>query len=341
MSWRINDRGRRGARMIRGLLLAAPVFLRLAGVALGEPVVTKTTWREIDAYKITDGRAEAVVVPKLGGRVMVFRLVGGANFIWSGEPGAETKPVTQMWGGEKTSIGPHTMWKFTQPRTWPPPAPDAAEHAAEVLDGGRLRTVSPPWESCGGARITREYGFDAKGDFVMTHTISKVAGGQQLGAVWVIAQTVPSDFVFVPLNPQSPYKDNFFWFDFGGPKDRKGVLALSPSLLRIRPVTGEGFKIGASPKQPALATVKDGLAFVQRADAQDGQYPEGADGAGLSVEVYHHHLPGPGEYTELEFLSPLRRLDEGATLTTRWTLREWPSDPPHGEVKAAEKLLAP
>ena len=34
-------------------------------------------------------------------------------------------------------------------------------------------------------------------------------------------------------------------------------------------------------------------------------------------------------------------LDEGATLTTRWTLREWPADPPHGEAKAAEKLLAP
>ena len=341
MSWKINNHGRHRVGVIRGLVLAAPVFFQLAGAAFAEPVVTKTTWREMDAYQLTDGRAEAVVVPKLGGRVMVFRLVGGTNFIWSGEPGAETKPVTQMWGGEKTYIGPHTMWKFTQPRTWPPPAPDATEHAAEVLAGGRLRTVSPPWESCGGARITREYGFDAQGDFVMTHTISKVPGSQQLGSVWVIAQTIPSDAVFVPLAPDSPYKDNFFRFGFGAPRERLGAEILSPALLRLRPIAGEGFKIGASPRQPALATVKDGLAFVQRADAQDGQYPEGADGAGLSVEVYHHDLPGPGEYIELEFLSPLHRLDEGATLITRWTLREWPADPPHGEAKAAEKLLAP
>ncbi len=39
--------------------------------------------------------------------------------------------------------------------------------------------------------------------------------------------------------------------------------------------------------------------------------------------------------------TPARHLGRGATLTTRWTLREWPGEPPHGEAKAAEKLLAP
>ena len=329
------------SRLSRWLLLAAVAMACSSSALAAESIVTKTTWREIDAWQISDGRAVAVVVPKLGGRIVVFGLVGGTNFIWTGEPGTERKPPTQMWGGEKTYIGPHTLWKFTQPRMWPPPAPDAAEHSAEVLAGGRLRTVSPPWEGYGGAEITREYGFDAQGDFVMTHTIGKVPGSRQIGAVWVIAQTIPSDCVFVPLNPQSPYKDNFFWFDFGKSKEKKGARTLSPSLLKIQPVTGEGFKLGASPKKPALATIKDGIAFVQRAEPQDGQYPEGGDDAGMSVEVYHHDLPGTGEYTELEFLSPLRRLDEGATLKTRWTLVGWPSEQPHGEAKAAEKLLAP
>ena len=72
-----------------------------------------------------------------------------------------------------------------------------------------------------------------------------------------------------------------------------------------------------------------------------GWPPPAPDSAAHAAEVYHHDLPGPGEYVELELLSPLRRLDAGATLTTRWTLREWPSDPPRGEAKAAEKLLAP
>lgn len=334
MRSKTNERGLTGGPLVVALALAL-------STAAAEPVVTPTTWREIEAYRITDGRAEAVVVPKLGGRVTVFGLVGGANFIWSGEPGAERREPPLMWGGDKTYIGPDSLWKLMRDRAWPPPAPDFAAHTAEVLPGGRLRTVSTPWEDFGGARVTREYGFDAGGDFVVTHTIGKVPGANIHGAVWVITQTIPSDGVFVPLNPQSPYKDNYFWWGFSKSRERRGVHVLSPALLKVQPVTGEGFKLGADAKQPALATVKDGLAFVQRADPQDGQYPDGADGAGLSVEVYHHDLPGPGEYVELELLSPLRRLDAGATLTTRWTLREWPADPPHGEAKAAEKLLAP
>ena len=43
-------------------------------------------------------------------------------------------------------------------------------------------------------------------------------------------------------------------------------------------------------------------------------------------EVYHHDARGPGEYVELEFLSPLRRFDEGVTLTTRWSIHALPVD---------------
>ena len=296
----------------------------------------KTTWREMEAFQLSDGRCAAVVVPKLGGRIVSYGLIGGTNFIWTGEPGAEKKPVTQSWGGDKTYIGPHTMWHFTLPRMWPPPAPDATEHTAEPLADGRLRTISPPWESYGGARITREYGFDAKGDFVITHTIGKVSGSTLIGAVWDITQTIPTPRVFVPLNAASPYADHFFLFDFAKPKTDIGARVLSPTLLQIEPITGAGFKLGAHPPQPALAAVKDGVAFVQHADPQPGQYPEGADGAGLSVEVYHHHAPGAGEYVELELLSPLHRLDEGATLTTRWNLHALPKE---WDATTIERLL--
>jgi hypothetical protein len=327
--------------MTRRHCFAACIFALCAPLLSAEPTVTKTTWREIDAYKLTDGRAEAIVVPKLGGRIVAFGLVGGTNFIWSGEPGAEKREPPLMWGGDKTYIGPDSLWPLTRGKGWPPPAPDSAAHTAEILPGGRLRIVSTPWEDYGGARITRECGFDAAGEFVTTHTIEKIPGSQKIGAVWDIAQTIPSDGVFVPLNPKSAYKENYFWFGFSKPTARTGVHPLSPSLLKLKPATGEMFKLGADIKTPALATVKDGIAFITRADPQEGQYPDGAPDAGLSVEVYHHDLPGPGEYVELELLSPVRRLDQGATLTTRWSLREWPANPPHGEAMAAEKLLAP
>ncbi len=324
-----------GRRVRKGC--AALAIVCCAGSAgFAEPGVSTTTWRGLPAFRISDGKAEAIAVPQLGGRVMHFGRVGGGNFLWNGEPGSERREVALMWGGDKTYIGPHTMWPFTQPRMWPPPVPDVSAHEAATLEGGeRLRMTSPAWPGYG-TRVVRELAFDAGGDLVFTHTIEKAPAGALLGAVWVVTQTAPSDAVFVPLNPKSPYKDNVYWFGWGTPKEGTGATTLSPTLLRIRPVLGTSWKLGAHPARPALATVKDGVAFVQRADPQEGQYPEGADGAGLSVEVYHHDLPGPGEYTELEMLSPLRRLDAGATLTTRWSLHDVPREAPEAEV---ERLL--
>jgi hypothetical protein len=274
---------------------------------------------------------------------MSYGRAGGENWIWDGVPGEEKGDVPLMWGGDKTYIGPHSMWRFTQPTSWPPPAPDAAAHEVEVNPEPAaanevrplLRTTSPEWPGYG-ARVIREYTF-AGGELVTTHRITAVPGSGTLGAVWVITQTIADATVFVPLNPKSPYKDGVFWFGFGTPRDQVGAQVLSPSLLRVQPITGTGFKLGADPKRPALAAVKNGLAFVQRSVPQEGQYPEGADEAGLSVEVYHHNLPPPRQYTELELLSPLRRMDAGATLVTRWNIHELPRD---GDVATeVERLL--
>ena len=312
------------------------VLTIISVAARSEPSVTPTEWRGIAAVRITDGRTEAILVPKLGGRIVQYGLVGGANWLWTGEMGAELRGEALFWGGDKTYVGPHTMWPFTLPKTWPPPAPDTSPHETLPPAAGALfTTVSPIWPEYG-ARIRRDYAFGEKGELVTTHTIEKVSQSRMLGAVWVIAQIVPTPLVFAPLNPKSPYKDNVFWFGWGTPREKAGATVVSPSLLQIAPVTGTVFKLGAHPSKPALAAVKDGLAFVLRSDPQEGQYPEGADGAGLSVEVFHSDLPGTGEYTELELLSPIRRLDKGATLTTRWNIHPVEKD---GVRAAVEQLL--
>ncbi|MHA3772884.1 hypothetical protein ACXR0O_15225 [Verrucomicrobiota bacterium sgz303538] len=321
---------------LRCVLMGVAVAQLAALSAFADGIVTETTWRGIPAFRLCDGRSEAIVVPQLGGRVMHYGLVGGTNFLWSGEPGTERAENAQFWGGDKTYIGPHTFWSFTQERTWPPPLPDTAAHQIVKAEGQALLiTESPEWPTYR-AKVRRAYQFSEKGDLVITHSVAPVAGNPVLGTVWAIAQTIPSDGVFVPLNEQSPYKDNFFLFGYSTPKEKLGILNLTPTLLHLRPTVGAMFKLGAHPAQPALATVKDGVVFIQRADAQEGQYPEGADRAGLSVEVYHHNLPPPGEYTELEFLSPLRRLDQGLQLTTRWSLQSVSKESPREDV---EKLL--
>jgi hypothetical protein len=314
-------------------LIVLPLLLA-AVTAAAEPSLKKTTWRGIPAFSLSDGRCEAIIVPKLGGRVVSFSLAGGPNWLWLGEPGSELREPALHWGGDKTYIGPHSGWRFTLPRTWP--APDTGEHEAEVIEGGALRLVSPPWDGYDGARVTREFRFDAKGDFVITHSIAALPGSRAVGALWTISQTVPAT-TFVPLNPVSPYKDNYFWFAWSKPAARKAATVISPTLLRLDHVPGEVSKMGAHPPQPALAAVKDGAAFVQKADPQpNADYPEGADGAGLSLEVYHHDARGAGEYVELEFLSPLRRFDAGAQLTTRWSIHALPKD---WDAQTIERLL--
>ena len=316
------------------------VFLLLGllpATLLAGPVVEKTTWRELPAFRLSDGRTEAVVVPQLGGRCVSYRLLGGRSWLWTGEPGSERRESPLLWGGDKTYPGPHSGWALILPKTWPPPEPDFQPHEVVSAPGALLATLSPVWPGYG-ARVQRAYAFADNGDLVITHTLAPVPGSQVVGAVWQIAQTIPTDSVYVPLHPRSPYKDNVFWF--GGPKPAEdtGAQLLSPSLLRLQPKSGIVFKLGAHPKVPALAAVKDGFVFVMKADPQDGQYPEGAAGAGLSVEVYHHHLPGPGEYTELELLSPLRRMDRGAQLVTRWNIHALPKTPPD-EPQAVARLL--
>ena len=318
-------------------LILPVAFAALLSRAIAEPVAEPATWRELPAFRLTDGRSEAIVVPLLGGRVVHFGLTGGINWLWTGEPGTEKKMPALAWGGDKTYLGPHSLWSLAQEAMWPPPAPDF--QPCEVVEPhGIFSTLSAAWPGSG-ARIRRDYSFGKDGELVIAHSVAPVSGSREMAALWVIAQTIPTDAVFVPLAAQSPYKDGYFRFGFEKPAGSWATL-LSPTLLQLKPQPGVGFKLGAHPKLPALATVKDGLAFLQRADPQDGMYPEGAEGAGLSVEVYHHDLKGAGEYTELEQLSPLRRLDKGIALTTRWSIHAISETSPESKMRELVRLLS-
>lgn len=311
--------------------------------------VEKIKFRDATAWRISDGVTEAVIVPAYGGRLMRYGKVGGANWLWTGQP--EEVGEYMRWGGDKTFPGPHSMWHFTMPRAWPPPAPDTTEHAIEVKERSVV-TTSPPWEAYGGARVVREYRFE-KGELVISHRITPVPGSAVPVAAWVITQCEPA-VAYVPLPRESPYKDAYVWL--GGNRDAAQMRFASPTLLEITPKTGAVFKLGSHPERPALAAVRDGELFLQRAEVEarvrnpkpgepatqwipadpNSQYPEGTNGAGLSVEYYHHNLPPPRQYIELELLSPLRPAREGAALQTRWSLHTLHGDSP---ADAAAKIL--
>lgn len=335
---------------------AASALLAFAGLsgafatADATTVIEKTDFRGAAGWRITDGSTEAVIVPAFGGRLMRYGKVGGANWLWNGR--TDETGEYMRWGGDKTFPGPHSMWHFTMPRTWPPPAPDTTEHKVEVK-AHSIVTTSPPWEAYGGARVIREYRFD-KGELVISHRITPVPGSAVPVAAWVITQCEPA-VAYVPLPRLSPYKDAVVWL--GGNRDAAPMRFASPTLLEIAPKTGAVFKLGSHPERPALAAVRNGELFLQRAEVEvrvrnpkpgepatqwvpadpNSQYPEGVNGAGLSVEYYHHNLPPPRHYIELELLSPLRPARDGAAFNTRWSLHPLGGQSP---TDAATKILA-
>jgi hypothetical protein len=103
------------------------------------------------------------------------------------------------------------------------------------------------------------------------------------------------------------------------------------------------YKVGADTSLVAVAAVKDGVAMIEKATRQDGEYPDGAvGGGGFPVEVYNNG-DAKENYVELELLSPLHHLRQGDRYqhTVRWSLHQLLSSNVNAMTTRAtvEKLL--
>lgn len=332
-------------RPLLWLLLASWVLPLTGRAAIAESML----YNGVPAYRLTDGKTEAVVVPSLSGRVMRFGTVEGPNWMWNAPPEKLKGKGHKNYGGDKTFVGPHPEWA-TFGKVWPPDASwDGEAHSAEVLPEGRLRTTGDLWRGFG-MRVIREYFFNAAGEFVIVHTLQKIEGEPRQLAIWPVTQAAPPDAVFIPLNDRSAYAGGFHPYGPLPPTAKvevlprssveSGVPSVNPRVLKLTPQSGIIYKVGADATVPAIAAVKGNSAFLQRADLQKGQYPDGAESAGMTVEYYNHWDAGPAQYVELELLSPLFLFKPGdsKSFTTRWSLHALPSAP-HEQLEAIRILL--
>ena len=300
------------------------LFVCAASVARAS-TIEETTFAGFPAFRLSDGKTEAVVVPFLAGRVMRFGAVGGANWLWNAPEEKRALDGYINWGGDKTFAGPHGTWSAFAPTLWPPePTWDGPYSVvgtgSETGDAlHRLVLKSGVWRGFG-VVIERSFGWNESGEFVVTQRIEKVAGEPRLLSVWQVAQIAPPDAVFLPLSPRSAYAKGFH--AFGALPVSSDVATALPTLLRVRPTAKKGYKLGADSPVAAIAAVKDGAALVLRAAKPKGDYPDGAEGAGFPVEFYNHGASGAEQYVEIELLSPLRRFVRGGgwTHSVRWSL---------------------
>lgn len=303
------------------------ITLLLASYATAEErPVTTITERALavgqKAYHITDGKAEALVVPSIG-RVMQFSRVGGANWLWNAPQVKEVQGSWKNFGGEKVWISPQALWDLHTGHGFSPDEAWESGHEAAVLDNPpRLQTTSPV-SKCG-VRIVREFSFNEKGQFVIRTTLEKTDEKPLYCGAWTVTQVTPPDAIYLPTSDASVYKNNHYnW----SRKPVGNIATLAPDLVRVIPTISGSYKIGVDAPVTAIAAIRDGVAFIQRSDrTKDGDYPDGAQSAGFPVELYDHGDP-QRHYLELELLSPMRFLkkDQKLTFEVSWSLRDLPS----------------
>ncbi len=306
-----------------------------------EAAIAKTTYQGRPAYKLTNGAVNAVVVPALG-RVMSFGKLDGPNLLWNAKASQLSGEGWQNYGGDKSWLSPQSNWKvFHGSAGWPPePVFDGEPHQADVLTGGKLRLTTGLSKT--GIRLIRTMYFDDNGEFVIEQTARKESGAPIQAGIWNITQVVPGQAVFAAVNPNTQYQNGVFRWDNRQAQPGERVR---PNLVKITPEPkGGGVKLGFDTPVAALASVRDGIAWVQKAPRPDGDYPDGASTAGFPTELY---VNGNADafYQELEFLSPLKTFYVGTswTHTVRWSLHELPSKDANSPavVEAMEKLLLP
>lgn len=306
--------------------------------------ITPTVYEGRTAFRLSDGRTEAVVVPEIG-RVMRYGFVGGSNWLWNSPQKTYGKNEWKNWGGDKTWPAPQQWWPAIAQRSWPPdPAWDGNSHRAKILPNHHLQMTSEVAKGFG-ARVVREFWFEQNGEFAIAQTVEKVKGEPLLLSIWNVTQIEPPDAIFLPLNSQSVYKNNFHWLV--PPKSESPIVQITPTLLQVRPTVGvstkNSYKIGADTPVVAVAAVKDGVAMIEKATREDGEYPDGAvGGAGFPVEVYNNG-DAKENYAELELLSPLHLFKKGDRYQhiVRWSLHRLSSSDVNGMTTrgTVEKLL--
>jgi hypothetical protein len=296
------------------------------------PAISQVKYFGWDAYRLTDGRTDAIVVPAIG-RVMSFGRVGEKSWLWSAmavKGKASDWAGWRNWGGEKTWLSPQSRWnEFNgSGKKWPPPPQwDQQPFHAEVLSGGHLK-LSGVVAPVTGTRIIREFWHEEDGDFAIRQTVEKLRGAPLIAGIWNVAQVDNTDLdaVFLPRSEKSDYPNGFVTLSENNPESFESV---TPTLLRIGASSNGSYKIGTEAPISAAAALRNGWALVAVTSRPEGEYPDGQAGkSGTPVQLFGSGSPAPNNYVELELFSPLRRFVAGSswTSTVRWRIEQMPSD---------------
>ncbi|MEN3001404.1 MAG: hypothetical protein ABDI19_06135 [Armatimonadota bacterium] len=274
--------------------------------------------------RLSDGVWELIATTQVGPRLIRFGFVGGQNLFWE-HPEQQGK----TGGSEWRIYGGHRLWHAPEHpiRTY---APDN-DPIEWDWNGVRL-VLRPPVEAPTGIQKEIEIRWH-EGFIEVIHRLTN----QNLWAVelaaWALSVMAPSGRAIIPQEPFRPHPEALLpvrplalwaYTDMSDPRWRWGKRYLQ---LRQDPKMPTPQKCGVLNRQGWMAYLLRDELFLKRFDClPEATYPD----FGCNCEVFTN-----ADMLELETLSPLMRLEPGATLVHV----EWWSLHKMGELSEEEDAL--
>lgn len=267
-------------------------------------------------YRLTNGTVEITVATDVGPRVLGYGFVGGENIF-----GEVPEAVITTAFGEWKPWGGHRLWAAPEvnPRSY---VPDNAAVEFEFEGETKVRLIGPV-ESQTGLQKVVSVTLDAEGPGVtVRHRITNRGQWAIELSLWALT-IMNCEGGGEVIIPQEPYRS---WGHYVLPARplvlwhytdlTDARLALGRKFIRLRTddAAEDPLKLGALDKQGWAAYLRGATLFVKRFACEEGaSYPD----YGSNVEAFT-----AGPFIELESLSPLRRLEPGATASheERWHL---------------------
>ena len=273
-----------------------------------------------DAYRLSNGTVEVIVVPQIG-RIMHYGLVNGPNMLWNNADLAGK--TTDLASGVKdwNNYGGDKLWPAPQSRWgWPPdPVIDSAPQKVKALPNHHLLMVGQASQTAG-VRFEREIALEPTGTRVtLINTI--INTGQKNGpatvdwGVWEVAQVDDPAEARLMLNKHGLFPDGFHILSDKPLLPEAFRRTDTQLILKRHPQTSA--KVGGDAPEGVLEAIVKGFKFtVSTVHEAGAAYPDG----GCAQEIYTS--TDPAKYVELELLGPMQALkpDAARQFVTHWNL---------------------
>ncbi|HKZ69055.1 MAG TPA: hypothetical protein VJ020_03190 [Anaerolineales bacterium] len=278
--------------------------------------LTRTTFFNRPAFKLSNESLSLTLVPAFSGRVMEL-IADGVNYFWVNEPllrgeigGDPTFGNWLNWGGYKTWLAPQSRW--------PNPVEQSDERDNvewEVIDQSATEIeLRGPVIAWSGVRLERRLALATGEPQVrVLESITNESAAPRTWALWAVAQfPVPGWATYPPAGERKTLVPPIHEFDgdclryIGGAKWKVGAL------------TPNGW--GEYRADPWPRTLRAGFAV----------HPGRPHPDDCNLETWSNSDP---DYMELEWLGPLVTLQPGES----WTFEtEWSLAPPSPDVSSGE-----